>query len=47
MCCTACPGQGKYTGHSAYECDTLKNIPPDYSDLEDLRECYHALMPLR
>ncbi|XP_075980482.1 SET domain-containing protein SmydA-8-like isoform X2 [Anticarsia gemmatalis] len=47
MCSSACPGIGKYTGHSTYECDTLKKIPPDYSKLEDLKDSYQALMPLR
>ncbi|XP_022823209.1 protein msta-like isoform X1 [Spodoptera litura] len=47
MCSSSCPGFGKYTGHSTYECDTLKDIPPDYSNLEDLKDSYQALMPLR
>ncbi|XP_035444080.2 SET domain-containing protein SmydA-8 isoform X1 [Spodoptera frugiperda] len=47
MCSGSCPGYGKYTGHSTYECDTLKDIPPDYSNLEDLKDSYQALMPLR
>lgn len=47
VCSGSCPGQGKYTGHSTYECETLRSIPPDYSKLEDLRDSYQALMPLR
>ncbi|XP_026756195.1 SET domain-containing protein SmydA-8-like isoform X1 [Galleria mellonella] len=47
MCSGSCPGQGQYTGHSKYECDTLKTAPPDYSDLVDLKDSYQALMPLR
>ncbi|KAJ2940347.1 hypothetical protein O0L34_g21 [Tuta absoluta] len=47
MCNSSCPGKGKYTGHSTYECETLKAVPPDYSKLGDLKDCYHALMPLR
>lgn len=47
MCSSSCPGFGKYTGHSTYECSTLKGIPPDYSKLEDLKDSYQALMPLR
>ncbi|CAG9129457.1 unnamed protein product [Plutella xylostella] len=47
LCSASCGGVGNYTGHSTYECDTLKGVPPDYEDLEELRECYHALMPLR
>nr|XP_049702787.1 SET domain-containing protein SmydA-8 isoform X1 [Helicoverpa armigera]XP_049702791.1 SET domain-containing protein SmydA-8 isoform X1 [Helicoverpa armigera]XP_049702794.1 SET domain-containing protein SmydA-8 isoform X1 [Helicoverpa armigera] len=47
MCSSSCPGSGKYTGHSTYECETLKGIPPDYSKLEDLKDSYQALMPLR
>ncbi|CAG4942892.1 unnamed protein product [Parnassius apollo] len=47
MCSKSCPGLGKYTGHSSYECKTLKSIPPDYSKLEDLKDSYHALTPLR
>ncbi|KAJ8712607.1 hypothetical protein PYW07_005449 [Mythimna separata] len=47
MCSSSCFGSGKYTGHSTYECDTLKGIPPDYSKLEDLKDSYQALMPLR
>ncbi|XP_013199554.2 SET domain-containing protein SmydA-8 [Amyelois transitella] len=47
MCSASCPGQGKYTGHSTYECDTLKTITPEYANLEDLKDSYQALMPLR
>ncbi|RVE47687.1 hypothetical protein evm_007676 [Chilo suppressalis] len=47
LCSASCPGLGKYTGHSRYECDTLRSVPPNYSDLEDLKDSYHALMPLR
>ncbi|XP_072944592.1 SET domain-containing protein SmydA-8-like [Epargyreus clarus] len=47
MCSSSCSGQGKYTGHSTQECDTLKKVPPDYSKLEDLKDSYQALMPLR
>lgn len=47
MCSGSCPGQGMYTGHSTYECETLKSIPPDYTNLDDLRDSYQALMPLR
>ncbi|KAJ0174415.1 hypothetical protein K1T71_009523 [Dendrolimus kikuchii] len=47
MCSSKCPGQGKCTGHSTYECETLKKAIPDYANLEDLRDSYQALMPLR
>lgn len=47
MCISSCPGQSSYTGHSSYECDTLKTIPPNYTNLEDLKDSYNALMPLR
>ncbi|XP_053610759.1 SET domain-containing protein SmydA-8-like isoform X2 [Plodia interpunctella] len=47
LCGSSCPGLGKYTGHSTYECDTLKSVLPDYKDLEDLKDSYQALMPLR
>ncbi|XP_049876356.1 SET domain-containing protein SmydA-8-like isoform X2 [Pectinophora gossypiella] len=47
MCSSSCPGRGKYTGHSTYECDTLKGIPPDYPKMDDLKDSYQALMPLR
>ncbi|CAH2044304.1 unnamed protein product, partial [Iphiclides podalirius] len=46
-CSESCPGQGKYTGHATYECDLLKTVPPDYSKLEDLKDCYQAITPLR
>ncbi|XP_041981849.1 SET domain-containing protein SmydA-8 isoform X2 [Aricia agestis] len=47
LCSSTCHGLGKYTGHSTYECQALKAVPPDYSNLEDLKDSYHALMPLR
>ncbi|KAL4709260.1 hypothetical protein ACJJTC_013320 [Scirpophaga incertulas] len=47
ICSTSCAGLGQYTGHSKYECDTLNAAPPNYADLEDLKDSYHALMPLR
>ncbi|XP_026322736.1 SET domain-containing protein SmydA-8-like [Hyposmocoma kahamanoa] len=47
MCSSSCFGQGKYTGHSTYECETLKTISPNYANLEDLKDSYNALMPLR
>ncbi|CAG9788953.1 unnamed protein product [Diatraea saccharalis] len=47
LCSHSCPGLNKYTGHSRYECDTLKTVPPNYRDLEDLKDSYQALMPLR
>ncbi|XP_034834400.1 SET domain-containing protein SmydA-8-like isoform X2 [Maniola hyperantus] len=47
LCSSKCFGLGRYTGHSTYECDTLKTVPPDYSRLEDLKDSYQALMPLR
>ncbi|XP_068617867.1 SET domain-containing protein SmydA-8 [Battus philenor] len=47
LCSESCPGVGKYTGHSTYECDTLRTVPPDYNKLEDLKDCYQAIAPLR
>ncbi|KAM3956978.1 SET and MYND domain containing, arthropod-specific, member 4 [Aphomia sociella] len=47
MCSSSCPGQDSYTGHSSYECDALKTVPPDYLNIEDLKDSYQALMPLR
>ncbi|KPI99743.1 Protein msta, isoform A [Papilio xuthus] len=49
LCSESCPGQGKYTGHSAAECTTLSSVDvkPDYNNLEDLKDCYHAITPLR
>ncbi|CAH2093291.1 unnamed protein product [Euphydryas editha] len=47
LCSSSCPGLGKYTGHSTYECATLKAITPDYNDIEDLKDSYQALTPLR
>ncbi|CAK1555495.1 unnamed protein product [Leptosia nina] len=47
LCATSCSGLGKYTGHSNYECEALKNSSPSYNNLEELKEYYHALMPLR
>ncbi|CAH2230026.1 jg20236 [Pararge aegeria aegeria] len=47
LCSSSCFGVGRYTGHSVYECDTLKAVPPDYNGIEDLKDSYQALMPLR
>ncbi|XP_061719422.1 SET domain-containing protein SmydA-8 [Cydia pomonella] len=47
LCSKTCFGRGRYTGHSTYECEALKKCPPNYNELEDLKESYHALMPLR
>ncbi|XP_039756597.1 SET domain-containing protein SmydA-8-like isoform X1 [Pararge aegeria] len=47
LCSSSCFGLGRYTGHSVYECDTLKAVPPDYNGIEDLKDSYQALMPLR
>lgn len=47
LCSISCHGKGRYTGHSIQECQVLKKVPPDYNDLEDLKDCYHAIMPLR
>ncbi|XP_045451281.1 SET domain-containing protein SmydA-8-like [Melitaea cinxia] len=47
LCSRSCPGLGKYTGHSTYECVTLKTITPNYNDIEDLKDSYQAIAPLR
>ncbi|CAF4877795.1 unnamed protein product [Pieris macdunnoughi] len=47
LCSKSCPGVGYYTGHSSYECEALKDSSPSYANIEELKECYHALMPLR
>ncbi|CAH0725452.1 unnamed protein product, partial [Brenthis ino] len=47
LCSSSCSGLGKYTGHSTYECKTLKSVVPDYSKMEDLKDSYQALTPLR
>ncbi|CAG4982109.1 unnamed protein product [Colias eurytheme] len=47
LCCSTCPGLGKYTGHSTYECEALKQATPSYDNMEDLKDSYNALMPLR
>ncbi|XP_050347758.1 uncharacterized protein LOC126771738 isoform X2 [Nymphalis io] len=47
VCSSSCQGLGKYTGHSTYECETLKSVSPDYSNIEELKDSYQALAPLR
>ncbi|XP_050677124.1 SET domain-containing protein SmydA-8-like isoform X2 [Leptidea sinapis] len=47
LCSSKCPGLGKYTGHSTYECEALHAATPNYGKIEDLKDSYHALMPLR
>ncbi|XP_023948168.2 SET domain-containing protein SmydA-8-like isoform X2 [Bicyclus anynana] len=47
LCSSSCFGLKRHTGHSTYECEALKANPPDYSRLEDLKDSYQALMPLR
>ncbi|CAG9564431.1 unnamed protein product [Danaus chrysippus] len=47
LCSNSCYGIGKYTGHSTYECETLKKIQPDYKNIEELKDSYHAITPLR
>ncbi|GBP27659.1 SET domain-containing protein SmydA-8, isoform A [Eumeta japonica] len=47
LCSDMCPGRGKWVGHSREECEVFKNIAPNYGDLDDLKDSYQAIMPLR